>query len=138
MKYIKTLSSISIVLFFAMSAVFVLQSAPVNAQASSVVEDQLCRSDLEGGQLDPTSCDNNRPGFFDGGGLFEDILNILTYVVGAVAVIMIVVSGLMYVLSAGDSNNVSRAKNTLLYAVVGLVIAMLAQGIVAFVLTETA
>jgi hypothetical protein len=49
---------------------------------------------------------------------------------------MIIVGGLKYITSGGDSGNVSGAKNTILYAIVGLVVVALAQIIVRFVLTR--
>lgn len=66
------------------------------------------------------------------------IVNILSIVVGVAAVIMIMVGGFRYVTSGGDSNNVTSAKNTILYAVIGLIIVGLAQAIVQFVLKRTA
>lgn len=63
-------------------------------------------------------------------------INLLSFTVGLVAVIMIMVSGYKYVTAGGDSNKVSNAKNTLVYALIGLVIAALAQGLVKFVLTK--
>lgn len=63
------------------------------------------------------------------------IIDTLSVVGGAVAVIMIIVGGLRYILASGDSNAVSGAKNTILYAVVGLVIILFAQVIVRFVYT---
>ncbi len=64
------------------------------------------------------------------------VVNTLSIVVGFIAVIMIIIGGLKYVTSSGDSNNVSSAKNTILYAIVGLVIVALAQVIVRFVLKK--
>ena len=64
----------------------------------------------------------------------KDIVNILLFVLGAIAVIVIVIGGIRYALSGGDSSQVSAAKNTILYAVVGLVVAILAYSIVNFVL----
>lgn len=63
----------------------------------------------------------------------KQIVNILLFVIGAAAVIVIVIGGLRYVLSGGDSTQVSSAKNTILYAVIGLVVAILAYAIVNFV-----
>ena len=63
-----------------------------------------------------------------------DIVNVLSVIVGIIAVIMIIVGGFRYITSGGDSGNVSSAKNTLIYAIVGLVIVALAQFIVHFVL----
>jgi hypothetical protein len=65
--------------------------------------------------------------------IFSDIVNTLLEIVGAIAVIMLVIGGLQYVLSGGDSKRVESAKNTILFAVVGLVIASLALAIIKFV-----
>lgn len=65
-------------------------------------------------------------------------VRILSLVVGVAATIMIIISGLKYVTSGGDSGKAASAKTTLIYALVGLVIAALAQIIVAFVLNEAA
>lgn len=62
------------------------------------------------------------------------IVKVFLFFVGAVAVVMIIYGGFRYVTSNGDSSGVSGAKNTLLYAVVGLVIAVSAYAIVDFVL----
>ncbi len=66
----------------------------------------------------------------------QNIINILSILVGAVSVIMIIIGGFRYVISNGDSNGLSGAKNTILYAIVGLVIVIFAQSIVRFVLTN--
>ena len=65
------------------------------------------------------------------------IVNILSIVVGAVSVIMIIVGGLRYITSSGDSGNVQAAKNTILYAIVGLIIVVFAQVIVRFVVNRS-
>ena len=70
---------------------------------------------------------------FGKGGIFQNIASILIYIVGAVAVIMLIVGGLRYVLSAGDSKNVTAAKDTILYAIVGIVVALLSLALVNFV-----
>jgi len=66
------------------------------------------------------------------------VINIFSIVVGLAAVIMIIVGGLRYIISGGDSGNVQSAKNTILYAIIGLVVVALAQFIVRFVLTKLA
>lgn len=66
--------------------------------------------------------------------ILASIVNILTLVIGAISVIMIIVAGFKYITSGGDSNNVASAKNTLVYAVVGLIIVVLAQAITRFVI----
>ena len=64
------------------------------------------------------------------------VVNILSGIVGVVAVVMIVIAGFKYVTSGGDEGGIRSAKNTLVYAIVGLVIVVLAQSIVAFVLNK--
>lgn len=81
------------------------------------------------------SCTNGRAGgTLDG--FMKNIVNVLLFVIGAVAVIMIVIGGLRYVMSNGESSAITGAKNTILYAVIGLVVALLAYAIVNFVLGQ--
>ena len=66
--------------------------------------------------------------------LLKNGLNLVYYIVGILAVVVIVLSGLSYVTSAGDSGKVTRAKNMILYAVVGLVVVIAAYAITNFVI----
>jgi hypothetical protein len=63
-------------------------------------------------------------------------LNVVYFAGGAACVIVIVVAGILYALSAGDSNQTKQAKNAILYAVVGLVVIMMAFVITSFVIGE--
>ena len=71
------------------------------------------------------------------GKIAATVVNVLSIVVGAIAVIMIIFAGFRYITSGGDSNGVTSAKNTLIYAIVGIVIVALAQLIVHWVLNTT-
>jgi hypothetical protein len=62
------------------------------------------------------------------------VINILSYIVGVAAIIMIILSGMKYITSSGDAAKITSAKNTLIYALIGLIIAALAQLLVHFVL----
>src|SRR3990167_277109 len=66
-----------------------------------------------------------------------NIIDLLSVAVGIAAVIMLIVGGFRYVTSAGNQETVKAAKNTILYALIGLVIVALAQLIVNFVLNKT-
>lgn len=66
----------------------------------------------------------------------EAAINILSVVVGVIAVIMVIIGGLKYVTSNGDSSSISSAKNTIIYALIGIVIVAIAQAIVRFVLNK--
>jgi hypothetical protein len=68
--------------------------------------------------------------------LIGTVVSILSYLIGAVAVIMIMIGSFKYVTSGGVSNKVGSAKTTLTYALIGLAIAALAQVLVRFVLTK--
>ncbi|MDB5177185.1 MAG: rane protein of unknown function [Candidatus Saccharibacteria bacterium] len=68
--------------------------------------------------------------------LIKTIVNVLLFILGAVAVIMIIFGGIKYTTSNGDSSQITSAKNTILYAVVGLVVAILAYAIVNFVVSS--
>ncbi len=62
------------------------------------------------------------------------VLQVVFGTMGAVAILIIVIAGLQYILSQGDPQKTARAKDAILYAVIGLVVAILAQVIVSFVL----
>ena len=62
------------------------------------------------------------------------VINILVYVAGALSVVFIIVGGIMFITSAGNPEQTKRARNTLLYAVVGLLISIVAFALVNFIL----
>ncbi|MDQ5982771.1 MAG: hypothetical protein QG549_768 [Patescibacteria group bacterium] len=66
--------------------------------------------------------------------IVKNVINLLFFVIGIIAVIMIIIGGIRYSTSNGDSSQIQSAKNTVLYAVIGLVVAILAFAIVNFVL----
>lgn len=66
--------------------------------------------------------------------VIRNVVNIFSIVIGIVAVIMIMVGGFKYITSGGDTSNITSAKHTIVYAVIGLVVAALSQFIVWFVL----
>lgn len=70
------------------------------------------------------------------GGVFNRITSILLFIVGAVAVVMLIFGGIRYIVSGGDQANVTAAKNTILYAIIGIIIALLAYAAVKFVTTS--
>lgn len=71
---------------------------------------------------------------FGAGGTFTTIVNIFLFVIGSIAVLMLIYGGIRYTISGGDSKNVTAAKDTILYAVVGIIVAILAYAIVNFVI----
>jgi hypothetical protein len=68
--------------------------------------------------------------------IMRTVINILSVIVGFIAVVMIIVGGLRFITAGGDSNAVAGARSTILYAVVGLIIVAIAQVLVHFVLRK--
>lgn len=71
---------------------------------------------------------------FGSGGVFETVSKVLLFIIGAVSVIMLIIGGIRYTISQGDSSAITSAKNTILYAIVGLVVAILAYAAVSFII----
>lgn len=69
------------------------------------------------------------------GGVVSGWLNLFIYIIGAVAIIMLILGGLRYVLSGGDPKATQDAKNTIVYAIIGLVVAIAAYAFVNYVIT---
>lgn len=80
-------------------------------------------------------CDNCPRDLFGDNGVFKKITNTILYIVGIIAVIMLIIGGVRYVISGGDAKKVTDAKNTILYAIIGLIICFLAFAIVNFVIS---
>ena len=68
-------------------------------------------------------------------GVFTRLTNTVLMAVGLISVIMLIFGGLRYITSGGDAKKVTDAKNTILYAIIGLIICVLSYAIVNFVLT---
>ena len=71
---------------------------------------------------------------FGNTGVLTEITNVILFIVGILSVIMLIYGGLRYVISGGDSKKVTDAKNTIMYAIIGLIIAILSFAIVNFVI----
>ena len=80
-------------------------------------------------------CDGCPEDLFGDAGVFKQITNTILYIVGVIAVIVLIIGGIRYLISGGDSKKVTDAKNTVLYAIIGLIIALLSFAIVNFVIS---
>ena len=103
--------------------------------ASATIKDSLCTGVNNATGTTGTGCGTaGTSGTTDLSGIASKVVNIFSIIVGIVAVLMIIYGGFKYITSGGDSGNVSGAKNTLIYAIIGLIIVALAQIIVHFVI----
>jgi len=92
-----------------------------------------CTVTLKGGQecAKPEGVPND---LFGGNGVFKTVTNAALFLIGAISVLMLIYGGIRYTVSGGDTKQVTDAKNTILYAVVGIVVAIMAYAIVNFVI----
>lgn len=119
------LNSLSIIIML-ISFMF-CPSVPVNA---IVLSDQCSSS---GSSSEVCASKNSKD---DLGRIIKQITNVLFFIVGSLSVVMIIYSGIRYTTSAGNPAGVTAAKNSLIYSIVGLVVAILAYAIVNFVVTR--
>jgi Type IV secretion system pilin len=132
-----------VVLFGAVSAgvpaVAFAAAPPATPQNTSLQNNLSCGANLDASNIggDGSACAAaTTTGAGSVNSLLTTTINIFSLVVGIIAVIMLIFGGLKYITSGGDSSKVGTAKNTIVFAIVGLVIVALAQVIVQFVLTK--
>lgn len=105
------------------------------ASTTSVYAEGNKKTAGQAGQEASGGLDKVNPGAeTDLNGLIATIINMVFGVIGIIAVIMIIIGGVNYTMSQGDSTKVQKAKNTILYGIIGLVVVLLAFAIVNFVL----
>ena len=78
-------------------------------------------------------CQNKNTGETQVNGIIKTIVEVLLMAVGAISIIMIVIGGILFALSSGDTQKAAKARSTILYAVVGLIVSVFASAIVNFV-----
>ncbi len=98
--------------------------APIKTYAISAIEAGVLAAHVEG---QPET-------IFGLNGVFTTISNTLLFMIGTLSVLMIIIGGIKYVVSGGKDASVAKAKNTVLYAIIGLIIALLAYAIINFIL----
>ncbi len=121
--------SVLIALSVVMASFLILSPAAVGAE-SGIWSNLMLGAELTDPTADPVSAEDQVSQ------IIATIINLFSLVVGVISVIMIIIGGLKYITSGGDSGNVTGAKNTILYAVIGLVVVALAQVIVRFVIEQ--
>jgi len=107
------------------------------ADTTTNINGNLCQgSDFNLTSNGTNNCNNSSGGDTSISHLIKTIVNIVSIIVGAVAVLMIIVGGFRYVTSGGSAEGTKAARQTIVYAIIGLVVVALAQIIVHFVLNN--
>lgn len=110
---------------------------PVLALGVSVVANPLEASAQIGGGLNAAKPNSGPTNLTGTGGVFTTIVNVLLFIIGAVSVIMLIYGGIRYTTSGGNANSVTAAKNTIMYAIIGLVIAIFAFAIINWIVNAS-
>lgn len=131
---IKTLIMVAATSFAFLTPVLALTFAGGVASAANNITDGFCEG-VEGASGE--GCDTNGDPDSTLTNVAADITRWFSIIVGAISIIMIIYGGFRYITSGGDSNRVGAAKNTLIYAIIGLIIVALAQIIVSFVINQS-
>lgn len=109
-----------------------LFAPPVQVSAFDPVDNQVCRDGAASSSAACTSTSSSNP-IAGPDGILLKITNIIAYLAGAAAVIIIVVAGLYFITANGDASKVASARSAVIYAVIGLVVIIAARALVIFV-----
>jgi TRAP-type C4-dicarboxylate transport system permease small subunit len=126
-------------LLLLLSALFML-AAPIAvmspAQAAVDPFQDVCEDAQTDGQNPVCDRSGNDNPISGEDGVILRVVRIVSFVIGVAAVLMLMLGGLKYITSNGDPNSISSAKNTIIYALIGLALAAFSQAIVIFVLSR--
>jgi len=114
------------------TSLVVFANGAIAAYADTAASQTICSGVSEVGG----NCDTSNGATINGELAF--VLNILAAIAGVIGVVMIIVGGAKYITASGNSEKTNQGKNTILFACVGLLVAVLAQIIVKFVLNKAA
>lgn len=126
-QYIQTIFSFGLVAFALVATVSLAGDVTVSAACDPYNLSITSGADCARGNQQPSEL------FGGDNSIFRRVTNVLLFLVGAISVIMLIIGGIRYVISGGDQAQVTAAKNTILYAIVGIVVAFLAYAAVNFV-----
>ncbi len=124
MKHMKRILS-SLLVVGVLVGVFAMVPSVAHAAPVDILNNGACT----GNKI----CGNDGTTVFD---ILKNVINLLLVVSGFVAVLMIIIGGITYTTSAGDANQTKRGKDTVIYAVIGLIVAIMSFAIVNFVLAR--
>lgn len=123
MKHLKKIVTIGV---FALALALPLFGTPVDTYAQTVIGDACNNSGA-----DSALCNNTDASVGD---LVKTVINVLLFIVGIISVIMIIVGGIRFTTSGGNASGVAAGRNTVLYSVIGLIVAFLAYALVNWVI----
>jgi hypothetical protein len=105
---------------------------PVHAnQVDNIVAKPICEqaSSLNG-------CGSSEKKLDQNGGFFTVLSNAIFYIGGLISVVFLIIGGIQYIMSTGDSSRIAKGKNTIIYSVTGLAILLISRGVAGFVISR--
>lgn len=118
-----------------------LASAALPARVSAAASvndgtDEIC-SQIQGGQTPPSICHTTEEDPLTGStGLFIKAARLIAIITGAASIIIVILGGLRYVTANGDPQAITAARNQILYAVIGVIVSILAQALIIFIINR--
>lgn len=122
-------------------ALLIIPAIALSILATDTLSASLANAacDVTGGIAGGAGCaqgKDQQSDLFGQNGIFKTITDVLLFIIGAISVIMLIIGGIRYTTSNGDSAAITTAKNTILYAVIGIIVSLLAYALVNFVITS--
>jgi hypothetical protein len=131
-SYLRTLLTPLAVIAALLGAVGSVSLVAQPAFAANPLDASCADGTLSGSDV----CNDRSDRLFGPDSFWTKLINTMIFVVGSVAVLMIVIGGMRYVLSGGDASSTKSAKDTILYSIIGVIIALMAYAIVNFVVVK--
>lgn len=134
-KIKQNINSVILLIFIAMGLSFAFPAVSGAQDLFQGSKGEACSAvgASSGGKCDQDKLDESSSSLTK---ILNRIIDVLSIIVGIIAVVMVIISGFKFITSGGDSGQITSAKHTLIYAIVGLIIVALAQTIVKFVLSK--
>jgi hypothetical protein len=104
-----------------------------SADGWKTANDEACQPNSMSDGINCAQGNDQPSNLFGNGGIVTTVINVLLLIVGILCVVMIIFGGIRYTTSAGDKGRIDGAKSTLIYAIVGLVVAIVAYALVNWV-----
>ena len=125
---------------FLIAAFFITPSFGIAKTPSVDVLDEVCKNaKRENPKAVPAACKDKNPGsnpIYGQKGILTSIINMVSILIGIAAVIMIIVGGLKFITSGSNPQDVTSAREMIIYAAIGLIVAASAQLLVRFILSK--
>ena len=109
-----------------------VMSQPSHALFENSVGQAQCGANLEGGT--PAGCEDKTNSEAKASSTLQTLIGLLAFVVGVASVIALILAGFKFITAQGDAGSVKSARDTAVYAIIGLIVAAVAQGVVKLVL----